>query len=185
MSGQPATYTVTDPEAALKYAIRHLTVDHVEIVEGTIDLVSRPWDHERAVSGIYGQLSGVARRAEWTLGRGDLDLPGSSNWYVPDLAVVPVELTADARALLPAQTLLVVEVTTDTTLESDRVTKRRRYAEYGTPLYLLVDRQERSCSLFSLPGELGYTRADGPHPFGAPLRLPEPFELELDTTDFG
>ncbi|MEU4894608.1 hypothetical protein AB0B12_06385 [Streptomyces sp. NPDC044780] len=25
---------------------------------------------------------------------------------------------------------------------------------------------------------------DGPHPFGTPLPLPEPFCLELDTSDF-
>ncbi|MFJ1701763.1 hypothetical protein ACIOHC_43635 [Streptomyces sp. NPDC088252] len=29
---------------------------------------------------------------------------------------------------------------------------------------------------------LGYTRVDVPHPFGAVLRLPEPFNLGLDTS---
>ncbi|MFD7509503.1 hypothetical protein ACFV5N_09195 [Streptomyces sp. NPDC059853] len=62
---------------------------------------------------------------------------------------------------------------------------RRRYAEYRAPLYLLVDRQERSCSLFSHPGELGYSRVDGPHPFGTPIELPEPFGITLDTKELG
>jgi hypothetical protein len=51
------------------------------------------------------------------------------------------------------------------------------------PLYLVVDRQEQSVTLYSEPGRLGYTRVDGPHPFGTRIRLPEPFGLELDTTD--
>lgn len=90
-----------------------------------------------------------------------------------------------AKALLPSQTLLVVEITSDSEADTDRVVKRRRYVEYGAPLYLLVDRQERACSLLSRPGELGYTLVEGPHPFGTPLRLPEPFDLQLETDGLG
>lgn len=117
-------------------------------------------------------------------GSGDLDLPGTSNWYVPDLAVVPKELTKGAGALVPDQTLLIVEVTSESNGDTDRIVKRKRYAEYGAPLYLLVDRQERSCTLYSVPGRLGYTDVKGPLPFGTPVPLPEPFDLELDTSEF-
>ncbi|OMI40861.1 hypothetical protein SPAR_03721 [Streptomyces sparsogenes DSM 40356] len=85
---------------------------------------------------------------------------------------------------MPDQTLLVVEVTSDSNGDTDRIVKRRRYAEYRAPLYLLVDRQERTCTLYSEPGDLGYTEVHGPHPFGTPIRLPEPFDLELDTSEF-
>jgi hypothetical protein len=34
MSAQPHTYAVADPETALKYVIRHIQVDRVQIVEG-------------------------------------------------------------------------------------------------------------------------------------------------------
>jgi Uma2 family endonuclease len=91
---------------------------------------------------------------------------------------------ADQDALLPNQTLLIVEVTSESNGDTDRTVKRRRYAEFGAPLYLLVDRQERTCTLYAGPGELGYTRVDGPHPFGTPVELPEPFDLELDTSGF-
>jgi Uma2 family endonuclease len=104
---------------------------------------------------------------------------------VPDLAVVPRSLAKSAGSLVPSQTLLIVEVTSDSNAETDRIVKRRRYGEYGAPLYLLVDRQEGACSLFSQPAELGFTRVDGPHAFGTPLRLPEPFDVALDTKDFG
>jgi Uma2 family endonuclease len=99
--------------------------------------------------------------------------------------VVPSELAHDdAGALLPDQTLLLVEVTSDSNGDTDRIVKRRRYAEYGAPLYLLVDRQERACTLFSEPGPLGYTKAVGPYPFGTPVELPEPFGLTLRTDEF-
>ncbi|MGP4114770.1 Uma2 family endonuclease [Streptomyces sp. 4N509B] len=177
---EPHTYTAPDPETALKYAIQHIKGDRTEIIEGVIEPVSPSWGRVKAARVIRRQLDEAVERLGCIEGAGNLDLPGSSNWYVPDLAVVPEKL-ADESALVPSQTLLVVEVTSDSNAETDRVVKRRRYAEYGAPLYLLVDRQERSCTLFSLPGELGYTRVDGPHPFGVPVRLPAPFDLELDT----
>lgn len=37
-------------------------------------------------------------------------------------------------------------------------------------------------TLFSGPGRLGYAGVDGPHAFGAPVRLPEPFGIEVDTS---
>lgn len=79
---------------------------------------------------------------------------------------------------------MIVEVTSESDGDTDRIVKRRRYAEYGASLYLLVDRSEGSCTLFSKPGPLGYTRTAGPYPFGTPIRLPEPFAVELDTSEF-
>jgi Uma2 family endonuclease len=188
MSAQPhsdtASYVADDPETALKYAIQHVRGDRVQIVEGVIEPLSPSWDHENAADLIREQIGPALRRLACRAGSGDLDLPGSNNWYVPDLAVVPRDLVKGAGALLPDQTLLVVEVTSDSNGDTDRIVKRRRYAEYGAPLYLLVDRQERTCTLYGEPGDLGYTEVHGPHPFGTPVRLPEPFDLELDTSEF-
>ncbi|MDX3354010.1 Uma2 family endonuclease [Streptomyces sp. ME01-24h] len=192
MSSQPhwapregaGSYATDDPETALTYAIRHHAGDRVQIVEGVIQHVVPPtWGHEKAAAMIRRQLDPVLQRMGCLSGSGNLDLPGSGNWYVPDLAVVPEEL-AEADALVPHQTLLVVEVTSESDGDTDRTLKRRRYAEYGAPLYLLVNRRERNCTLYAEPGELGYRSVDGPHPFGTPLRLPEPFALDLDTAEF-
>ncbi|MGK5451150.1 Uma2 family endonuclease [Streptomyces radiopugnans] len=185
MSAQPHSYAAADPETALKYAIQHIRGDRVQIVEGVIEPVSPSWDHEAAADAVREQIGPAVRRLGCVAGSGNLDLPGSSNWYVPDLAVVPRDLAKGAGALLPDQTLLVVEVTSESNADTGRTAKRRRYAEYGAPLYLLVDRQERACTLFAEPGELGYTRVEGPHPFGTPVRLPEPFAVELDTSALG
>ncbi|QKV92075.1 Uma2 family endonuclease [Streptomyces sp. NA02950] len=188
MSAQPhegaASYAADDPETALKYAIQHIQGDdRVQIVEGVITQVSPSWGHEKAADKIRNQIASIVSKLGCVSGSGNLDLPGTSNWYVPDVAVVPEDL-ADAEALTPDQTLLIVEITSDSNGDTDRIVKRRRYAEYGAPLYLLVDRQQRACTLYAAPGNLGYTRADGPHPFGTPLALPEPFGLELDTSEF-
>lgn len=184
MSVQPHTYAPDDPELALKYAIQHIRGDRVQIVEGVIEPVSPTWDHEAAADSVRRQLGAVLQRLDCVAGSGNLDLPGSSNWYVPDIAVVPRALAKGAQALLPDQTLLVVEVTSRSNGDTDRTVKRRRYAEYGAPLYLLIDRQERATTLFSAPGPLGYTSVRGPHPFGVPVRLPAPFDTDLDTADF-
>lgn len=74
-----------------------------------------------------------------------------------------------------------MEVTSESNAETDRVVKRRRHAEYGAPLYLLVDRVDRSVTLFSEPQKLGYTHVEVPYPFGAVVRLPQPFDLDIDT----
>ncbi|MFD7259993.1 Uma2 family endonuclease [Streptomyces sp. NPDC059874] len=172
-----------DPERALKYAIQHMADDHVEGIEGHIVRQSRPWGDEASAAVVRQVLRDRVGELGCFMGSGDLDLPGSPNWYVPDIAVVPKEPAKGGGALLPDQTLLIVEVTSESNAETDRVVKRRRYAEYGAPLYLLVDRVEGTVTLFSEPGRLGYTRTEGPHPFGTALRLPEPFGIELDTSE--
>lgn len=184
MSAEPHPYAVGDPETALKYAIQHIRGDRVQIIEGVIEPVSPSWDHEAVAASVREQIAAAVRDLGCVAGSGNLDLPGSSNWYIPDLAVVPRDLTKGAGALLPDQTLLVVEVTSESNGDTDRVAKRLRYAEYGAPLYLLIDRQERTCTLFAEPGRLGYTSVQGPYPFGTPLRLPAPFDVELDSSGF-
>ncbi|MFF2819675.1 Uma2 family endonuclease [Kitasatospora cineracea] len=181
----PRDYSVSDPERALKYAVQHIAGDRAEIIEGVITPMSPSWAHENAAEVVRRQITPRLEELGLVSGSGNLDLPGSENWFIPDLAVVPADLAAKTEgALLPDQTLLVVEVTSPSNGETDRTTKRRRYGQYGAPVYLLVDRQQRECTVFSTPGRLGYEEVDGPHPFGTTVRLPAPFNLDLDTSRF-
>ncbi|MER5863435.1 Uma2 family endonuclease [Kitasatospora sp. NPDC002040] len=181
----PGEYSVTDPERALKYAIQHVAGDRAEIIEGVITPISLSWAHENAVDLVREQIGPRMRVLGLRAGSGNLDLPGSENWFIPDLAVVPAALAAKTEgALLPDQTLLVVEVTSPSNGDTDRTVRRRRYGQYGAPVYLLVDRQQRECTVFAEPSRLGYESVDGPHPFGAAVRLPAPFDLDLDTAGF-
>ncbi|MFB8140197.1 Uma2 family endonuclease [Streptomyces parvus] len=144
-----------DAERALKFAVQHIRGDRVEIIEA----VSPTWDHESAAKVVRRQIEDRVDELSYVEGSGNLDLPGSSNWYVPDIAVVPEGLARGGGALLPDQTLLIVGVTSESNADTDRIVKRRRY---GAPLYLLVDRMGNSLPPFSEPGQLGYTRVDGP-----------------------
>ncbi|MEU9709181.1 Uma2 family endonuclease [Streptomyces sp. NPDC047967] len=182
MTSAPDYSQGIDAERALKFAVQRIRGDRVQIIEGIIEPVSPTWDHERAAKLVRRQIEKRVDELGCVEGSGNLDLPGSSNWYIPDIAVVPEELAKGGRALLPDQTLLIVEVTSESNAETDRIVKRRRYAEYGAPLYLLVDRIDHCVTLFSEPGKLGYTRVDGPYPFGAAVRLPAPFDLDVDTS---
>ncbi|MBD0671360.1 Uma2 family endonuclease [Streptomyces sp. CBMA156] len=155
-----------------------------ETIEGVTTPVAHSWAHQHTIDLLRLQLTPVLGPRRLRTGSGDLVLPGTADCYVPDLAVVPAELARVDGALCPDQTVLVVEATSPSDAETDRTVKRRRYAQFGAPLYLLVDRQERACTLFSQPGALGYTRIEGPHPFGVPVRLPEPFELDIETGEF-
>ncbi|MGF6887998.1 Uma2 family endonuclease [Nocardia sp. GAS34] len=179
-----AAYDDVNHEAALKYAVQHVEGRSAEVIEGRIVLVSPMWDHERIIARIRRQLDARVDELNCLTGSGNLDLPGSPNWYVPDLAVIPEELADGTGALVPGQTLLVVEVTSDSTADNDRSAKRKRYAQYGAPLYLLVDRQDRTWTLYAHPHDLGYGKTDGPYPFGDPISLPDPFALTIDTTAF-
>ncbi|GCD44244.1 Uma2 family endonuclease [Streptomyces paromomycinus] len=170
------------PEHALKRAARHAHGGRSQLIEGVIEPLSLSWAHETVAERLRRQLGTRAADLHCIIGSGDLDLPGSPNWYVPDLAVVPAAVAKDAGALRPDQTLLIVEVTSEADADTDRSIKRRRYAEYGAPLYLLVDRQQRTLTLFAEPGRLGYTRITGPLPYGTPLHIPDPFGLDLDTS---
>ncbi|MFK8847999.1 Uma2 family endonuclease [Streptomyces sp. Ac-502] len=185
MSPKPADYgdTVT-PEHALKYAIQHVHGGRVQLIEGAIEPLSLSWAHETVADILRRQLDPRAAELRCIIGSGDLDLPGSPNWYVPDLAVVPAAAAQGAGALRPDQTLLIVEVTSKADADTDRIVKRRRYAEYRAPLYLLVDRQQRALTLFAEPGQLGYTHITGPLPYGTPLHVPAPFGLDLDTSSW-
>ncbi|MEV5593585.1 Uma2 family endonuclease [Streptomyces sp. NPDC052496] len=183
MSHKQAVGDTVAPERALKTALRHAHGGRAQLIEGVIEPLRLSWAHETTADRLRHQLGTRAADLHCIIGSGDLDLPGSPNWYIPDLAVVPAAVAKGAGALLPDQTLLVVEVTSEADAHTDRIAKRRRYAEYGAPLYLLVDRQQRTLTLFAEPGRLGYTRITGPLPYGTPLRVPDPFGTDLNTGD--
>lgn len=88
MTGHLCDYSDVDPETALKYAVRHVGWGHAQVIEGVIAQASRGWDHEATVDRIRQQICERVRELGQVMGSGDLDLPGSCNWYVPDIAVV-------------------------------------------------------------------------------------------------
>jgi hypothetical protein len=84
---------------------------------------------------------------------------------------------------MPCEGVAMVVEVTSTRPEADREAKRRCYARGGISLYLLVDRDDSSVTLFSDPEKDDY-RQLCILPFGKPFPLPDPFVFDLDTTDF-
>jgi Uma2 family endonuclease len=107
--------------------------------------------------------------------------------YVPDLCVVPRDVIPPNSAPAPAQhVLLAVEVTSRSNARHDRSKKKWAYAHGPIPLYLLIDRFDEdgpAVSLFSEPVEGVYGKTIRV-PFGRPIRIGEPFGIELDTSQF-
>jgi Uma2 family endonuclease len=114
-------------------------------------------------------------------------IPSISRAYIPDMVVVPREALLTSEPEVGSEhVLLAVEITSKDNADHDRKAKRWGYAHGHVPLYLLIDRWARpnpSVTLFSEP-EKGDYRRDVRVPFGEKIKLPEPFDLEVDTSDF-
>ncbi|WP_326726229.1 Uma2 family endonuclease [Streptomyces sp. NBC_00243] len=161
-----------------------------ELIEGEIVVTPPPdGDHEYYINLIMKQ---VIRRS-----RTDMDFSGNKglklksggacpkNHAIPDgtFARTELQLFQGADPWMPCDGVAMVVEVTSTKPAADREAKRRCYARGGIPLYLLVDREASSVTLFSDPERDDY-RQHCTLPFGKPLALPEPFAFELDTTDF-
>lgn len=171
---------------ALKYAARQMEADgiRVQLIEGHFAIRSASVGHERIVSLIRRRLYGRLSELGLLDGSPNVDLPGTGNWYIPDLAVFPEALAdEDSPSLTPDELVLVMEVTSSSNAGTDRVLKRRHYGRHGAPLYLLVDRENRTWTLFSQPSSDGY----GVHlggAFGESVPLPDPLAVALSTDGF-
>lgn len=109
--------------------------------------------------------------------------PGGQQ-YIPDLIGLDLERFDEDEWLTAASdTYFVVEVTSSDDGINDKDVKLKSYAWSGIPLYLLVDKKQHLCFVYSGPSGAKY-RAVVEAPFGEPIRLPEPFGLDIDTTRF-
>ncbi len=162
-----------------------------ELIEGEIVVTPPPdGDHEDYIGLIVDQVARRARTRMQFSGNKGLKLRSGGgcpkNHAIPDGTFAPLELRLFRGAeswMAPEGVALVVEVTS-TKPQADREAKRRCYARGGIPLYLLIDRDDSSVTLFSDPENDDY-RQLLTIPYGKPLPLPEPFAFDLETSDFG
>ncbi|MFJ8772034.1 Uma2 family endonuclease [Streptomyces microflavus] len=162
-----------------------------ELIEGEIVVTPPPdGDHEDYIGLIVDQ---VARRACTHMqfsGNKGLKLRSGGgcpkNHAIPDGTFAPLDLRLfrGADPWMPCEGVALVVEVTSTKPQADREAKRRCYARGGIPLYLLIDRDAGSVTLFSDPEDADY-RQHLTIPYGKPLPLPEPFAFDLETGDFG
>ncbi|MEV2212827.1 Uma2 family endonuclease [Streptomyces sp. NPDC050997] len=161
----------------------------IEIIEGLITVTPLSAIAHHAVTGRMTRRLYEVIPQDWGVYQWlGLATPSRLGLYVPDLAVVPrLELRTGNDGFVPAgEAELVVEITSKPTASNDRVHKAAGYAEAGVPLYLLIDALAPGGPTSTLYGE---PEADGYRvlwagEFGAPVLLPWPFDLSLDTSGF-
>ncbi|MFE6098985.1 Uma2 family endonuclease [Streptomyces laurentii] len=161
-----------------------------ELIEGEIVVTPPPdGDHERYISRITRQVSRHSLVDMDFSGNKGLKLVGAidqtRDHVIPDATFAPLDkdLFLGAEPWMPGEGVAMVLEVTSTRGHKDRQAKRRGYARGGIPLYLLVDRDDSTVTLFADP-ERGDYRARRTVPFGKPLPLPAPFGFDLETTDF-
>ncbi|MFF0202729.1 Uma2 family endonuclease [Streptomyces sp. NPDC005017] len=158
-----------------------------ELIEGEIVVTPPPdGDHEDHIGLIVSQVIRRSLTHMQFSGNKGLKLEGSPRDHViPDGTFAPMErrLYRGAEPWMPCEGVALVLEVTSSKPAADREVKRRCYARGGIPLYLLVDRDAASVTLFSDPKGHDY-REHITLPFGKPLPLPEPFGFDLETADF-
>ncbi len=162
-----------------------------ELIEGEIVVTPPPdGDHEDYIGLIVDQVARRARTRMQFSGNKGLKLRSGGgcpkNHAVPDGTFAPLDLRLfrGAAPWMPCEGIALVVEVTSTKPQADREAKRRCYARGGIPLYLLIDRDAGSVTLFSDPEDADY-RQHLTIPYGKPLPLPEPFAFDLETGDFG
>lgn len=161
-----------------------------ELIEGETVVTPPPdGDHEDCIGLIVNQVVRRSRTEMQFSGNKGLKLRSGNgcpkDHLIPDGTFAPMRLRLyrGADSWMPCDGVAMVLGVTSTKPQADREAKRRCYARGGVPLYLLVDREASSVTLFSDPGKDDY-REHCTRPLGKPLSLPEPFAFDLDTADF-
>lgn len=104
--------------------------------------------------------------------------------YGPDVHAADASARRSRSVHLDGEALsFVAELTSPSTRDADLGDKVRMYGRAGVPVYLLLDMQEEQATVFWAPSCSGYT-SHLTVPFGEMLRVPAPFDCELDTTGF-
>ncbi len=162
-----------------------------EIIRGDIVLSPSPTSrHSQICSLLNRQLWRLAEERGWYLAS-DLGvrIAHTGEVLIPDLMALPVMVFDEGEetsAVDSTELLLAVEVTSDSTYMRDRETKLWSYARGLVPVYMMVDRHDRegTVRVFSEPDGSGRYQHYDTVAFGKPIRLPEPFDIEIDTSRF-
>ena len=156
----------------------------LELIDGELVMSPTPGRaHSNTVTRLSYQLADLAQRRGWEVHANlTVHIPATRERLIPDLMVIPEDAPLfGADEVLAPGVLLAAEVVSPSSRRRDRTDKPRAYSQGRIPLCLLIDpfAAPAAVTLFSQPGQGGYghqLRATA----GQPLRLPEPFDVDLD-----
>ncbi|MDQ1048135.1 Uma2 family endonuclease [Streptomyces sp. V4I2] len=160
----------------------------VEIIEAIITVSPAPASRHNVIAArIQRRLYSVVPE-DWEIFQTQaIAVPSRLGMFIPDILVAPVQECAETDTYMPAALAeLVVEVTSRKNARHDRVSKPAAYASAGIPLYLLVDRWAPGGPTTTLYGEPNgdVYRVLSAVKFGDPIKVPEPFDVMIDTSEF-
>ncbi len=161
-----------------------------ELIGGEIVISPTPTNHHNWIySELHYLLAHHSRKRGWSVtNTTTVALPATDERYTPDLLVCESAVLRSAREWQVAaeDVLLVGEIASMSTVLRDRKNKVQGYGRSLVPLYLLVDPLDGdgSVTLFAEPDGSGRYRVEHRVLFGEKLALPEPFDLEVDTSVF-
>lgn len=123
-----------------------------ELIDGALaQLTDGTLNHFRIIANVMGRFASLLAGREYlVLGSGMLTKAGETRLVAPDLSVVrgEPETEADTRILL--NPILVVEVTSPTSIDYDRVAKREYYRDVpSVQEYLVVDQHRPLVELYT------------------------------------
>ncbi|MFJ5552009.1 Uma2 family endonuclease [Streptomyces sp. NPDC093225] len=160
----------------------------VEIIGGIITVAPPPVNaHNYIAERVHRRLYSVVPDDWGVYETLNVAVPSKSGIYIPDLAVAPHGVLLGGDDFVAAEAAeLAVEVTSKSNAVNDRVAKLNGYAAAGVPLYLLIDPHAPGGPTIHLYGEPqgGVYRVLWAGKFGETVKLPEPFNLDIDTSDF-
>jgi hypothetical protein len=157
-----------------------------EISEGAIRMNALPAKgHALTASLLVAALDRADLRPLMVFQAVGIKLVDQERLYIPDLVVALPDALFGLSLLAPGDASLVVEITSPRNARVDREEKRDVYAAGGVPLYLLVDPvgPRPAVTLYAEPVDGAYRRVVTV-PFGEPIHLPTPFDVDLDTSQF-
>ncbi|MFE7409912.1 Uma2 family endonuclease [Streptomyces laurentii] len=159
----------------------------VEIIEGIITVAPSPTiRHNATASKVHRSLYTVIPDEWEVLQNQSIAFRSRSSMCIPDVMVVPEEVSGPGTFIPAELALMVCEVTSPSNANHDRIRKAAVYAQAGIPLYLLIDAFAPGGPTVTLYGEPkgDVYRVLSAVKFGEDIRLPAPFDLIIDTAKF-
>lgn len=173
-----------DFEALASNAARTVEGIRLELLGGKVGVKAVPDGTHDEIIGWLQDICAQSGRGLRLYGNRNLKVETyRSGRAIPDGVLAPRGTFVGAKEWAePDDVLMAVEVTSydADTHQRDRVEKPRAYAETGIPVYLLVDRESRELVVHSEPEDGKYVRMLTVA-FGAPVTLPDPVGIDLDT----
>ncbi|MYS80120.1 Uma2 family endonuclease [Embleya scabrispora] len=180
-----------DPLANLRLTALRMLRDSGEFPEsvrweaspaGLVMQASPDWEYARILTGLRHLLE-PALPAEILVLEGVAFVVGVGTERTPDLVVLDPRKKAefrDGHATSASGAWMFVEVTSDSTRRVDLREKPDEYARAEVPVTLIVDRQKHEVIVHFEPVDGRYTFTERVRA-GAPVRLPEPFDVTIET----